>query len=77
MAYNGKQQPNFSMEQAMAFAASPAGRQLISMLQKQSGADLSRAQQLAAAGDMDEAKKTLSSLLSDPAIQNLLKQYGG
>lgn len=69
--------PNVSMEQAMAFAASPAGQQLISMLQKQNAADISKAQAHVAAGDMDEAKKALSSLLSDPQVREILKKFGG
>lgn len=68
---------NFSMEQAMAFAASPAGRQLIALLQKSGNTDLSKAQAHAAAGNMDQAKEALSSLLKDPQIQALLKQFGG
>lgn len=76
MAQNNPSQ-NFSMEQAMAFAASPAGQQLIAMLQKKGGADLSKAQEHAAAGDMTQAKDALSSLLSDPQIKALLKQFGG
>lgn len=67
----------FSMEQAMAFAASPAGKQLIGMLQSRGGTDLSKAQAHAAAGDMEQAKKELSSLLADPRIQELLRQFGG
>ena len=69
--------PNVSMEQIMAFAASPAGQQLISMLQKQNTDDLKKAQKLAAAGDMEEAKSALASLLSDPKINSVLKQFGG
>ena len=69
--------PNVSMEQIMAFAASPAGQQLISMLQKQNTEDLNNAKKLAAAGDMEEAKKALTSLLSDPKISSMLKQFGG
>lgn len=76
MAQNHPSQ-NFSMEQAMAFAASPAGQQLIAMLQKKGGADLTKAQEHAAAGNMDQAKDALSSLLSDPQIKALLKQFGG
>lgn len=67
----------FSMEQAMAFAASPTGKQLIAMLQSRGGTDLSKAQARAAAGDMEQAKKELSSLLADPKIQELLRQFGG
>ena len=68
---------SFSMEQAMAFAGSPTGKQLIAMLQSRSGADLSKAQAYAAAGNMEQAKAELSSLLSDPNIQKLLQQFGG
>ena len=67
---------NFSVEQAMAFAASPAGQRLISMLQKKSGDQLDAAKMHAAAGNMDQAKSALSSLLSDPQVQALLKQFG-
>ena len=68
---------NFSMEQAMAFASSPAGKQLIALLQSRGGADLSKAQAHAAAGDMQQAKKELSALLADPRVRELLKQFGG
>lgn len=67
---------NFSMEQAMAFAASPAGRQLIHLMQQKGGTDLGKAQTLAAAGDMEQAKDALASLLKDPQIQSLLGQLG-
>ena len=76
MAQNQPNQ-NFPMEQAMAFAASPAGRQLISLMQQKGGSDLNKAQALAAAGDMNKAKDALSKLLADPQIQSLLKQMGG
>lgn len=68
---------NFSMEQAMAFAASPAGQQLLSMLQQTGGSELNSAREQAAAGDMEQAKQTLSQLLNDPKIKALLKQFGG
>ena len=67
----------FSMEQAMAFAASPAGKQLIALLQSKSGADFGKAQAHAAAGNMEAAKQELSALLSDPKVKELLKQFGG
>lgn len=68
---------NFTMEQAMAFAASPDGQKLIRLMQQKGGADLSKAQALAAAGDIENAKVTLSSLLKDPYIQSLIKQMRG
>lgn len=70
-------QSGFSMEQAMAFAASPAGKQLIAMLQKRGGTDLTKAQEYAAAGNMEQAKDALSTLISDPQVKALLKQFGG
>ena len=67
---------SFSAEQAMAFAASPAGQKLIAMLQKSGSKDLAAAQQHAKAGDMDQARAALSELLKDPQVQSLLKQFG-
>lgn len=66
-----------SMEQAMAFAASPAGKKLIDLLQQQGGADLQKAVEKAAKGDPSQAKSALSSLLSSPEAQALLKQLKG
>lgn len=76
MAQNQPSQ-NFSMEQAMAFASSPAGRQLLALMQQKGGTDLTKAREQAAAGNMDQAKDTLSTLLSDPQIKALIKQFGG
>ena len=69
-------QSNFSMQDAMRLAATPAGQQLIAMLQSQNNADLNAAMTSAAAGDYAKAKEALSSLLSDPKTQALLKQLG-
>ena len=68
---------NFSMEQAMAFASSPAGKQLIAMLQQKGSSDLGKAQAYAASGNMEQAKDALSGLLADPQIRQFLKQMGG
>lgn len=68
---------NYSMEQAMAFASSPAGKQLLSLIQQKGGNHVQLAQAHAASGDMDKAKDALSSLLSDPQIQAILRQMGG
>lgn len=76
MAQNQPSQ-NFTMEQIMAFAASPTGKQLLSMLQQSSNTDLEKAKEYAAAGDMEQTKTALSSLLSDPAVRALIKQFGG
>ena len=69
--------PQDSMEQIRAFASSTSGKQLIAMLQKHNGNELNKARQHAAAGDLDSAKRALSSMLSDPQVRALLKQFGG
>ena len=66
---------NISIEQAMSFAASPAGQTLIAMLENSS--EISKAQKLAESGNMEAAKKVLSSLLADPGVKEMLKKFGG
>lgn len=65
-----------SVEQAMAFAATPAGKQLIAMLQSKRNMDFGKIQEQITAGNMESAKNELSSLLTDPQVQALLKQFG-
>lgn len=68
---------NFSMEQAMKLANSPAGKQLIAMLQQRGGDDFQKAMANAASGNFEMAKDSLSSVLQDPKITALLKELGG
>lgn len=70
-------QNQFSMDQAMAFANSPAGQQLIKLIRKKNDPNISAAMQAVSSGNQEQAKEKLSSLLSDPQIQALLKQFGG
>lgn len=67
-----QQTPDFS--QLLKLAQSPAGQQLLSMLQQSGGAELQNAISKASTGDYSDAKKTLSSLLSTPEAQALLKK---
>ena len=67
----------FSTNDIMALASSPAGRQLLTLLQQSGGADLQKAMGRAAAGDMAGAKELLAPLLADPSIQALARQLGG
>ncbi|MGM9659434.1 MAG: hypothetical protein ACI3WQ_02430 [Faecousia sp.] len=62
------------MTELFRLAQTPAGRQLIAMLQKSGGARLNEAITKAAAGDYAQAKETLSDLLSSPEAQVLLKE---
>ena len=67
-------QNSFSMEDAIRFAGTPAGKQLINLLKSSTGADISAARKAVESGDLGQAKKNLSSLLQSPDIQKLLKE---
>lgn len=66
-----------NMSDIMKLAQSPAGQQLLAMLQNSNQDALENAAKQASTGNMEEAKNTLSSLLSSPEVQALLKQMEG
>ncbi len=68
---------NFSMEEIMKLAKSPAGQQLMAMLKQQDSAKLEQAAAQAKTGDYSQASQTLSAMLSSPEAQKLLKELGG
>lgn len=68
---------NLSMQEIMRLAASPAGQQLIAMLQQKGGSDIQKAKESAAAGDYTQAKRVIEALMRDEHAQQLLKQLGG
>ena len=68
---------DFSMEDVMRLAKSPAGRQLMAMLQQGDKAQLQQAMTQAKGGDYANASRTLSDMLSSPEAQKLLKELGG
>lgn len=65
------------IQEAMKLAQSPAGQQLIKLLQEIGGKDLNTAMEKAAAGDYTQAKQAISALMNNPEAQKLLKQMGG
>lgn len=67
-------QPTPDLSQLMKLAQSPAGKQLIAMLQASGGSTLQDAMKKASAGEYTQAKAMLSSLLNNPQAQALLKQ---
>lgn len=73
----GKKNQDFSMDEAMRLAKSPAGQQLYTMLQRQHGQQLNEAMSQAAAGDYSSVQKTLSALLSDPEAKAMLQKLKG
>lgn len=72
-----KNSGNFSMEEARKLAETPAGKQLLSILQNADSTQLQTAAQQAAAGNLAQAKEALTPLLNSPQIRELLKQLGG
>ncbi len=66
---------NFSMEEAMRLAQTPAGQQLLTLLQQNSAARQAAGQ--AAAGDYQAVRESLAPLLKDPQFAALLRQMGG
>lgn len=65
------------MSQIMKLAQSPTGQQLFSLIQKNSQGELEQAMKKANSGDYNGAKEALSSLLSTPEAQKLIKQLEG
>ena len=68
---------DFSMDEVMRLAKSPAGKQLIAMLQQQNNGQLQQAMTQAKSGDYANASKTVNDMLSSPEAQKLLKELGG
>ena len=67
----------FSNEEAMRMLQSPAGQQLIRMLQATNDPSLQIAMEQANKGNMDGAKNALEKICADKEIQKLLSQLGG
>ena len=67
---------NFSMQEVLRMAASPAGQQLIALLRQQDGNAFQSAMSSAAVGNYTQAKHAIEKLMADPQAQKLLKQLG-
>ena len=72
-----KKNQDFSMEEVMRLAKSPAGQQLIAMLKKQNSDKLEQVIAQAKTGNYSEASKSLNGMLSSQEAQKLLKELGG
>ena len=68
---------NFSMDELMKLAKSPAGQQLMVMLKGQDREKLEQAAAQAKSGDYAQASQTLSAMLSTPEAKKLMKELGG
>ncbi len=72
-----KNSENFSMQEALRLVKSPAGQQLLALLQQQGGGKVQQIAEQAAAGNYENAMQSLKPLLDSPQIQALLRQLGG
>ena len=69
-----KKSDDFSLQDIMRLANSPAGQQLIAVLQKQNNPEFRQAATQAASGNYSQAKNKVQTLLRDPQILALLQQ---
>ena len=76
MGANSNLPNNLSMQEILRLANSPAGKQLIAMMQQQGGNELQKAMAKAAAGDYTQVKQSIETMMSDPKAQQLLKELG-
>lgn len=68
---------NFSHEDILRIAHSPAGQQLIALMRQKGGRELQDAIQQASGGDYGKAKASINQILSTPEAKALLEQLGG
>ena len=71
-----KKSQDFSIKEAQRLAQTKEGQQLMHMLQQKDAAGLQKAMDAANTGNYKEAGTILSSLLSSPEAQRLLRQLG-
>ena len=69
-----KKSEDFSPQEAMRLAKTPAVQQLLAMLQQQNTGQLERIMTMANSGDMAGAGSALQGLLSSPDAQKLIHQ---
>ena len=71
----GKQ--GFSMEEVMRLMKTPAGQQLVKMLQTSNDPALKKAKEHAANGNIESAKEVLQQLSTNEELRKLISQLGG
>ena len=66
-----------SMDKLKELASSAQGQALLTQLQNQKSQELKNAVNQAQAGDLEQAKRSVSDFLRSPAGQELMKQLRG
>ena len=72
-----KNSGDFSQQDILKMAQSPAGKQLIAMLQNADPTALQKAMEQVASGNYEQAKASLSPLMESQKLKSLLQQMGG
>ena len=72
-----KKSQDFSMEEVLRLAKSPAGQKLLAMLQHADTEQVQQVARQAAAGNYAQASQALQALLATEEAQKLVKQLGG
>ena len=72
-----KNSENFSFQDAMHFANSPAGKQLIALLQQSDPNAMQKAMEQASSGDYEKARQALEPFLALEEVKKLMRQLGG
>ena len=67
----------FSMQDAARLASSPAGQQLIALLQQSDSREVNKAMEYALRGDLASAQQALRQIVASEEVKALLKQLGG
>ncbi len=66
---------NFSMQDAMRLAGTPAGKELLGLLKSDENA-MEQARKGMKQGDYEQVKKSLSQLMQSPRVRELLEEMG-
>ena len=72
-----KNSEDFSMQEALRLAKSPAGQQLLALLQQSNPDALRKAMEQASTGDYSQISQTLAPLLASEDVKKFLQQMGG
>ncbi len=74
--FNNANFSDHSVQQALQFAQTPAGKRLIALLESQNKQDLQDAVSQAAAGNLEPIKKMLAVLQESREGKDLVDQFG-
>ena len=72
-----QQKGTFSTQEALRFIQSPAGQELMRLLQNSSDPRVEKVKQQAAGGDIEQAAQMLRQMADSGQIKQLLSQLGG